>query len=154
MRVSFIGLGSMGFPMARNLLKAGHELVVYNRTRSRADELGRDGARVAGSPREAAAQGADLLITMLADDDAVEEVMFGEEGALATLKPGAVHVSMSTISPLLSRRLTDEHRSRRQSYVAAPVFGRPEAAEAAKLWIIAAGPDDAIERCRPVFGAM
>jgi 3-hydroxyisobutyrate dehydrogenase-like beta-hydroxyacid dehydrogenase len=153
MRVSFIGLGSMGLPMARHLVDAGHELVVYNRTRSRADELGRKGARVAGSPREAA-QGADLLITMLADDAAVEEVMFGDEGALATLKPGAVHVSMSTIGHLLSRRLTDEHRSRRQSYVAAPVFGRPEAAEAAKLWIIAAGPGDAIERCRPVFNAM
>jgi 3-hydroxyisobutyrate dehydrogenase-like beta-hydroxyacid dehydrogenase len=152
MRVSFIGLGSMGFPMAQNLLKAGHELMVYNRTRSRADELG-EGARVAGSPRDAA-QGADLLITMLADDAAVEEVMFGDQGALATLKPGAVHASMSTISHLLSRRLTDEHHSRRQSYVAAPVFGRPEAAEAAKLWIIAAGPGEAIERCRPVFDAM
>src|SRR3954451_6784749 len=153
MRVSFIGLGSMGLPMAQNLLKAGHELVVYNRTRSRSDELGRNGARVAGSPREAG-QGADLLITMLADDAAVEEVMFGSDGALASLKPGAVHVSMSTISHLLSRRLTDEHRSRRQSYVAAPVFGRPEAAEAAKLWIIAAGPGDAIERCGLVFDAM
>jgi 3-hydroxyisobutyrate dehydrogenase-like beta-hydroxyacid dehydrogenase len=152
MRVSFIGLGSMGFPMAQNLLNAGHELMVYNRTRSRADELG-EGARVAGSPRDAA-QGADLLITMLADDAAVEEVMFGDQGALATLKPGAVHASMSTISHLLSRRLTDEHHSRRQSYVAAPVFGRPEAAEAAKLWIIAAGPGEAIERCRPVFDAM
>ncbi|HEY4649290.1 MAG TPA: NAD(P)-binding domain-containing protein, partial [Gemmatimonadales bacterium] len=94
MRVSFIGLGSMGLPMAQNLLKAGHELVVYNRTRSRSDELGRN-ARVAGSPREAG-QGADLLITMLADDAAVEEVIFGEEGPLAALKPGAVHVSMST----------------------------------------------------------
>src|SRR4051794_9562728 len=100
MRVSFIGLGSMGLPMARNLVDAGHELVVYNRTRSRADELGRKGARVAGSPREAV-QGADLLITMLADDAAVEGVVFGDDGALATLKPGAVHLSMSTISHLL-----------------------------------------------------
>jgi 3-hydroxyisobutyrate dehydrogenase-like beta-hydroxyacid dehydrogenase len=84
----------------------------------------------------------------------VEEVIFGDDGVLAGLKAGAVHLSMSTISHLLSRRLADEHRSRRQSYVAAPVFGRPEAAEAAKLWIIAAGSGDAIERCRPVFDAM
>jgi 3-hydroxyisobutyrate dehydrogenase-like beta-hydroxyacid dehydrogenase len=79
-------------------------------------------------------------------------VMFGDAGALAGLKPDTIHASMSTISHLLSRRLADEHRSRRQGYVAAPVFGRPEAAEGGKLWIIAAGPGDAIERCRPVFG--
>jgi 3-hydroxyisobutyrate dehydrogenase-like beta-hydroxyacid dehydrogenase len=153
MKISFIGLGSMGLPIAGNLLSAGHELVVYNRTRSRADELARRGARVAGSPREAALP-AEVLITMLADDAAVESVIFGEQGAFAGLKPGAVHVSMSTIGHLLSRRLADEHRSRRQSYVSAPVFGRPEAAQAAKLWIIAAGPADAIERCRPAFDAI
>ena len=153
MKISFIGLGSMGLPMAKNLLEAGFELTVYNRTKSRADELGRTGLRVAASPREAA-QSADLLLTMLADDAAVESVMFGDEGALAGLKPNATHASMSTISHLLSRRLTDEHRSRRQRYLAAPVFGRPEAAEGGKLWIIAAGPGDAIEPCRPVFAAI
>jgi 3-hydroxyisobutyrate dehydrogenase-like beta-hydroxyacid dehydrogenase len=153
MKIGFIGLGSMGLPMARNLLDAGHELVVYNRTRSRADELARKGGRVAGSPREAA-QGAEILITMLADDTAVEEVMFGDQGGLAGLKSGAVHASMSTISHLLSRRLAEQHRSKRQGYVAAPVFGRPEAAEAAKLWIVAAGETELIERCQPVFDAM
>ena len=153
MRISFIGLGSMGLPMAKNLLEAGFELTVYNRTRSRADELGQTGLRVAASPREAA-QSADLLLTMLADDAAVESVMFGDEGALAGLKPNATHASMSTISHLLSRHLTDEHRSRRQHYLAAPVFGRPEAAEGSKLWIIAAGPNDAIELCRPAFAAI
>ena len=151
MRISFIGLGSMGLPMARNLLDAGHELTVYNRTRNRADELGQVGLRVAASPREAAGS-ADFLITMLSDDTAVESVMFGDEGALAGLKPDTIHASMSTISHLLSRRLADEHRSRRQRYVAAPVFGRPEAAAGAKLWIIAAGEAENIERCRPVFG--
>jgi len=153
MKISFIGLGSMGLPMARNLLGAGHELTVYNRTRSRADELGRQGARVAASPRETA-QGTDILITMLADDAAVEGVMFGDEGVFAGLKAGATHASMSTIGHLLSRRLADEHGARKQSYVSAPVFGRPEAAEGAKLWIIAAGPAEAIERCRPVFEVM
>ena len=153
MKISFIGLGSMGLPMAKNLLEAGFELTVYNRTRSRAYELGQTGLQVAASPREAA-QSADLLLTMLSDDAAVESVMFGDEGALVGLKPNATHASMSTISHLLSRRLTNEHRSRRQHYLAAPVFGRPEAAEGGKLWIITAGPGDAIELCRPAFGAI
>jgi 3-hydroxyisobutyrate dehydrogenase-like beta-hydroxyacid dehydrogenase len=153
MKISFIGLGAMGLPMAQNLLEAGHQLTVYNRTRSRADELGRRGARVAQSPREAA-ETADLLLTMLADDAAVEEVMLGDEGALSGLRPGATHASMSTISHLLSRGLAEEHSARQQQYVAAPVFGRPEAAQGAKLWIIAAGPAEAIERCRPAFEAM
>jgi 3-hydroxyisobutyrate dehydrogenase-like beta-hydroxyacid dehydrogenase len=153
MKISFIGLGGMGLPMAKNLLDRGFELTVYNRTRNRADELGTVGLRIAESPREAA-QTAELLITMLADDTAVESVMFGDEGALAGLKPNAAHASMSTISHLLSRRLADEHRARRQDYVAAPVFGRPEAAEGAKLWIISAGAADVIERCRPAFEAM
>jgi len=153
MRISFIGLGSMGLPMAKNLLEAGFELTVYNRTRSRAEELGQTNLRVAASPRQAA-QSADVLLTMLADDAAVESVMFGDEGALAGLKPNATHASMSTISHLLSRRLTNEHRSRRQHYLAAPVFGRPEAAEGGKLWIITAGPGDAIELCRPAFAAI
>ena len=152
MKISFIGFGSMGLPMAKNLLNAGHELAVYNRTRKRTEALGK-GARVAGSPREAT-QGVELLITMLADDAALESVMFGDQGALAGLKSGAIHASMSTISHTLSRRLAGEHRSRKQSYVAAPVFGRPEAAEAAKLTIIAAGLADAIERCRPAFEAI
>src|SRR4051812_10623003 len=153
MKVGFIGLGSMGLPMAIHLLEAGQDLTVYNRTRSRADDLARRNVRIATSPREAA-QGADVLITMLSDDSAVEQVIFGEDGALPSLKPGTVHVSMSTIGHLLSRRLTDQHGAKGQRYVSAPVFGRPEAAQQAKLWIVAAGAADAIERCRPLFEAM
>jgi 3-hydroxyisobutyrate dehydrogenase-like beta-hydroxyacid dehydrogenase len=153
MKLAFIGLGSMGLPMATNLLKAGHDLVVYNRTRERGESLAKQGARVAESPREAAA-GVDVLITMLADDAAVEAVIFGDQGALMGLSRGAIHVSMSTISHALSRRLASEHGARGQKYVAAPVFGRPDAAQAAKLWIVTAGPGDAIERCRPLFDAM
>jgi 3-hydroxyisobutyrate dehydrogenase-like beta-hydroxyacid dehydrogenase len=153
MKIGFIGLGSMGLPMATNLLKAGHDLMVYNRTRSRAEELGKQGAKVAGSPREAAA-GVEVLITMLADDTAVESVMFGEHGALQGLTRGAVHASMSTIGHAFSRRLHTEHQARIQGYIAAPVFGRPDAAQAAKLWIVSAGPAQAIERCRPLFDAM
>ncbi len=153
MKIAFIGLGSMGLPMATNLIKAGHDLTVYNRTRERAESLAKHGAKVAGSPREAAA-GVEVLITMLADDAAVESVMFGDQGALLGLARGAIHVSMSTIGHVLSRRLASEHGARGQKYVAAPVFGRPDAAQAAKLWIVPAGPAEAIERCRPLFEAM
>jgi 3-hydroxyisobutyrate dehydrogenase-like beta-hydroxyacid dehydrogenase len=153
MKTAFIGLGGMGLPMARNLLQAGHRLVVYNRTKTRAEGLEPLGATVAESPA-VAARAADVLITMLADDGAVEAVLLGDGGALTALPRGAIHVSMSTISPALSRRLAERHRAAGQTYVAAPVFGRPEAAEAHRLWIVAAGPAAAIERCRPLFDAM
>src|SRR5256886_5820580 len=153
MKTTFIGLGNMGLPMARNLLQAGHALVVYNRTPARAQMLKQLGATVADGPA-AAARGAEVLITMLGDDDAVEAMVLGDGGALAALPRGAIHISMSTISPALSRRLSERHRASGQTYVAAPVFGRPEAAEAKKLWVVAAGPAPAIERCRPLFDAM
>ena len=153
MRVGFVGLGNMGSGMARNLIKAGHTLRVYNRTRSRAESLQSLGATIAATPGEAASD-AEALITMLADDRAVEDVVFAPGNALQSLPAGAVHISMSTISVALSRRLAAAHREKQQHYVAAPVFGRPEAAAAAKLFIVAAGPADQIERCRPLFEAM
>jgi len=153
MNIGFIRLGNMGLPMARHLLQAGHKLTVYNRTRARADQLKQLNPVVADGPA-AAARGAELLVTMVADDPALEDVMLGPQGALALLPRGAIHVSMSTISPGLSRRLAERHTAAGQTYVAAPVFGRPEAAEAKKLWIVAAGPPDALERCRPVLDAM
>jgi 3-hydroxyisobutyrate dehydrogenase-like beta-hydroxyacid dehydrogenase len=134
MDVAFIGLGNMGSGMARNLIKAGHTLTVYNRTRSRAEPLRSLGARIAASPG-AAASDAEVLITMLADDHAVEEVMFAPGNVLESLRPEAVHVSMSTISVALSRRLTEAHREKRQHFVAA-------------------GPAEQIEHCRPLFDAM
>jgi 3-hydroxyisobutyrate dehydrogenase-like beta-hydroxyacid dehydrogenase len=142
----------MGLPMAVNLLKANHTLSVWNRTGARAADLQVQGARVATSPSDAAA-GAEMLITMLADDSAVEQVAFGD-GALARLPASAVHASMSTISVALSRRLAAAHSEVGQGYVAAPVFGRPEAAAAAKLWVVASGPTRHVERCRPAFEAM
>jgi 3-hydroxyisobutyrate dehydrogenase-like beta-hydroxyacid dehydrogenase len=153
MNIAFIGLGNMGSAMATNLLKAGHTLSVYNRTRSRADELKTLGARVASTPGEAAA-GAEVAITMLADDHALESVVFGKGSLLDSLPPNAIHVSMSTISVALSRRLAAAHAERKQHYVSAPVFGRPEAAAAAKLFIVAAGPAEQIERCHSLFDAM
>jgi 3-hydroxyisobutyrate dehydrogenase-like beta-hydroxyacid dehydrogenase len=153
MRVGFIGLGSMGLAMAGNLVRAKHTLTVYNRTPGREAELPAPGARVAVTPRDLAAD-ADVIVTMLADDDALMATMYGVDGALAGLRRGATHLSMSTISPGLAERLAADHERKGATYVAAPVFGRPEAAQAAKLWIVAAGPAAAIERCLPVLDAV
>lgn len=153
MRVAFVGTGRMGRPMAMNLLEAGHDVVAYNRTRTRAEPLTEAGARLADSPAEAARE-AEALVTMLADDAAVEDTVLGAAGALATLPAGSAHLSMSTISVRLSRRLAREHRAAGHEYVSAPVFGRPEAAEDAALWVVAAGAPGAIDRCRPLLEAV
>jgi 3-hydroxyisobutyrate dehydrogenase-like beta-hydroxyacid dehydrogenase len=153
MKVGFIGLGSMGAGMSRNLIKAGHDLVVYNRTRSRVQEMQSLGAKVADSASEAAG-GAEALITMLADDRAVQDVIFEPGAAIESLPEGAVHISMSTISVDLSRKLAKSHAEKHQNYIAAPVFGRPDAAAAGKLFIVSAGPSESIEKCRSLFAAM
>lgn len=152
MDIGFIGLGNMGLPMARNLLKAGHRVTVYNRTRSRAEPLVHDGAIAAGAPAEACA--GDAVITMLANDRAVEETVFGSQGILGHLRQGCAHISMSTITVALSERLAAAHRDAGQAYLASPVFGRPEAAAAARLFIVAAGEKKAVERCQPLFDAL
>ena len=151
MRVALLGLGRMGRPMAANLARAGHELVVWNRTRARAESV--KGAAVARTPAEAAA-GAAVVVTILADDAAVESVVLGPDGVAAGLAPGAVHAGMSTVSVACSRRLAAAHAERGQRYVAAPVFGRPDAAGAGRLWIVAGGPADAVAACRPVFDVL
>jgi 3-hydroxyisobutyrate dehydrogenase-like beta-hydroxyacid dehydrogenase len=153
MKVGFIGLGNMGAGMSRNLIKAGHDLVVYNRTRSRVQEMQSLGAKVADSASEAAV-GAEALITMLADDRAVQDVIFEPGAAIESLPEGAVHISMSTISVDLSRKLAKSHADKHQNYIAAPVFGRPDAAAAGKLFIVSAGPSESIEKCRSLFAAM
>jgi len=152
MDVGFVGLGQMGQAMALNLVRAGHRVAVHNRTRAKAEALASEGAEIAGSVADAARR--PVLITMLADDHAVEEVVFGAGKALSALPQGAVHISMSTISVALSERLADAHRKAGQAYVAAPVFGRPEAAAAAKLFVVAAGPDHALAKCQPLFDAI
>jgi 3-hydroxyisobutyrate dehydrogenase-like beta-hydroxyacid dehydrogenase len=142
----------MGAPIARNLLEAGHTLTVYNRTPGRAKALVAQGAREVPSSASAAT-GADALVTMLADDQAVAATVL-DGGVLQALGRGAVHVSMSTISPALARRLAEAHRAAGQAYVAAPVFGRPDAAAAKRLWIVAAGPADALAAARPLLEAV
>ena len=147
-KVGFIGLGQMGSAMATNLLKAGHEVAVWNRTPGKADALVQAGARRAASPRDAA--DAEVVMTMLADDSAVEAAVYGGDGILGG---PALHVSPSTISVALADRLEADHRGG-TGFVSAPVFGRPVAAKAAKLFVAAAGQPKSIERCEPLFTAV
>ncbi len=152
MKVGFVGLGNMGSGMAANLLAAGHEVSAYNRSQDKVATLAGLGARAAGSVAEVC--DGDVVVTMLADDTAVEAVTFGDGGIVASLGPGATHVSSSTISVALSERLTAAHSQAGQRYVAAPVFGRPEAAKAAKLFVVAAGEPSAVQAVSPVFDAI
>jgi 3-hydroxyisobutyrate dehydrogenase-like beta-hydroxyacid dehydrogenase len=153
MKIAFIGLGNMGTPMARHLIRAGHEVTVWNRSRDKAEPLKSEGAKIAQSLAEAAKE-AEIVITMLADDQAVESSMLHAGAVIDNMRKGATHISMSTISVALSRKLAEEHAKRGQHYLAAPVFGRPEAAAEAKLFIAAAGDKNVVELCRPVLESM
>jgi 3-hydroxyisobutyrate dehydrogenase-like beta-hydroxyacid dehydrogenase len=152
MDAGLIGLGKMGTGIAKSLLLAGHRVAVFNRTRERAESLRAEGASVAGSVAEACQSG--VVLTMLADDAAVEAVALGDGGVRESLPHNGIHVSLSTIGVALSDRLTAEHSKAGQAYIAAPVFGRPEAAEAGKLAVVAGGPAAIVQRCRPLFEAM
>ena len=152
MKIGFIGLGNMGAGMAASLLKAGHEVAVYNRTASKAEALVRLGAKAQGSV--AAVCAADVVITMLADDDALESIVFGKAGVLASLRKGAAHISSSTISVALSKRIAAAHAGAGQHYLAAPVFGRPDAAASAKLFVVVGGPAEQVAAYMPLFEVM
>ncbi len=151
--VGFIGLGNMGLPMAEALIDAGMSLTVYNRTATKAEPLVAKGARHAVSAAETAKPGG-LAVTMVADDAALESITLGETGLAARLGKGGVHLSMSTVSPALSRRLAEYHAHHGGTYLAAPVFGRPDRARARKLWIVISGPAAVKERVRPLLEAM
>jgi 3-hydroxyisobutyrate dehydrogenase-like beta-hydroxyacid dehydrogenase len=152
MKVGFIGLGHMGAAMAANLVKAGHDVTVFNRTPGRSGPLVELGAHDAANLAEACR--GEAVITMLAHDDAASDIAFGQNGLIAHLPKGAIHVSMSTISVALSKRLAQCHADAGQRYVAAPVFGRPEMAAAAKLFIVAGGDAATIAACQPLFRAI
>ncbi|WP_263053797.1 NAD(P)-dependent oxidoreductase [Defluviicoccus vanus] len=152
MRVGMIGVGRMGAGMAANLLQAGHELCVYNRSPEKAAALIAQGARAAASIADAC--GGDAVLSMLANDEAVESVVFADGGIAASLPAGALHISSSTISVALVERLTAAHRDVGQRFVAAPVFGRPHLAAAGQLFVIAAGEPAAIEAATPVLDAI
>jgi 3-hydroxyisobutyrate dehydrogenase-like beta-hydroxyacid dehydrogenase len=152
MKIGFIGLGQMGAGIAANLIRAGHDVTVYNRTRAKAEPLASEGATIADRPADAC--GGDVVFTMLADDAALEHIVYGSDGVLKNLSQGALHISLSTISVALSKRLAADHAHAGQRYVAAPVFGRPDAAAAAKLFVVAAGAPDAVQTATPLFDAI
>ena len=151
--VGFIGLGSMGLPMARRLLDAGYALRVYNRTPGKTVELLERGAREVKTPAETVEPGG-IVITMLANDAALETVTLGENGIVSSLGADGIHLSMSTVSPRLARRLAEAHQAHGSHYLAAPVLGRPTAAAAGKLFILLSGVAEAKRRVSPLLEAM
>jgi 3-hydroxyisobutyrate dehydrogenase-like beta-hydroxyacid dehydrogenase len=152
MDIGFIGLGAMGSAMAANLVRAGHRVTVWNRSPEKAQALVKAGATLAKTPAEAAQAG--LVASMLSDDPAVEGVTHGDTGVLAGLPAGGLHVSMSTISVALAERLAADHAKQGRRYLSAPVFGRPAAAQAAKLFVVAAGDGQDIARAQPLLEAV
>jgi 3-hydroxyisobutyrate dehydrogenase-like beta-hydroxyacid dehydrogenase len=153
MKIGFIGLGIMGSAIAANLLRAGHEAAVWNRSPQKARELVAQGGVLAGTPKEAA-EGREVVMTMLADDSALEHVLEGPDGLLRGLPRGSLHVSMSTIAVATADRVSTLHSEAGQKYLSAPVFGRPEAAQAAKLYIVAGGDEADVRTASPLFSAV
>jgi 3-hydroxyisobutyrate dehydrogenase-like beta-hydroxyacid dehydrogenase len=152
MKLGFIGLGRMGTGMAANLVKAGHDLSVFNRSPGRSGSLIELGAHEAHSIADACR--GEVVITMLADDDAASDIAFADDGLIASLPKGAIHISMSSISVEFSKRLARAHAQAGQRYIAAPVFGRPDMAATGKLFIVAAGDSATTNACRPLFDAL
>ena len=153
MEIGFIGLGAMGFPIASNLLTAGHKLRVFNRTASKAEPLVKRGAELTSNPAAVASPGG-VVVTMLSDDAALEGVVLGTDTIAHRLAPGGIHISMSTVSPATARKLTKYHTDNGSIYVAAPVFGRPEAAASKRLWICTAGLEAAKQKIAPILQAI
>jgi 3-hydroxyisobutyrate dehydrogenase-like beta-hydroxyacid dehydrogenase len=149
MQIAFLGLGKMGSAVARHLLKAGHELTVWNRTPANAGQLKSLGAKAADTPPEAVTH-SEVVFTMVMDDAALESIAF-DAGVIKAMQPGSIHVSLSTISVKLSERLTEAHRAARTHFAAAPVFGRPNVAEEGRLWTVVAGEAQVVDKIRPLL---
>jgi 3-hydroxyisobutyrate dehydrogenase-like beta-hydroxyacid dehydrogenase len=152
MKIAFLGTGLMGSAIVPLLLKRGHEVTVWNRTRSRVAPLVKLGAVAADSPAEAVKE-SEVVFSMLMDDQGMEELVFGSYGVLEALPEDAIHVSLSTISVELSQRLTVGHATRKRGFLAAPVFGRPNIAAEGRLWIVTAGKQDALEKVQPLLAS-
>ncbi len=151
--VGFIGLGIMGRPMAKNLMEAGYDLVVHNRSPEKAEELAQEGATAAGSPREVAER-CDIIITMLPDSPQVEEVLAGEEGVFEGIGDGALIVDMSTISPVVTEGLATKAKEKGASLLDAPVSGGDVGAIEGALSIMVGGEEADVERAKPLFEVM
>lgn len=152
-KVGFIGLGIMGMPMARNLLKAGFEVVAYNRTKSKAEQLAKEGAKKADSPRELAME-CPVVITIVSDTPDVEEVILGKDGVIEGIKPGSVVIDMSTISPQATQEIAARLRQKEAHMLDAPVSGGEQGAIKGTLSIMVGGDAEVFERCKPIFEAM
>jgi 3-hydroxyisobutyrate dehydrogenase len=152
-KLGLIGLGIMGKPMAINLLKAGFEVTVYNRSRAPVELLTAQGAKAASSPKEVAAN-SDVVITIVTDSPDVEEVVLGANGVMEGMRPGGIVVDMSTISPAVTRRIAAELRKNRVMMLDAPVSGGDKGAREATLTIMVGGPKEAFDVCLPVFQAL
>ncbi|UFH56313.1 NAD(P)-dependent oxidoreductase [Spirosoma sp. KNUC1025] len=150
MNIAFIGLGQMGQAIAHNLLKGDHSLTVFNRSSDKAERLLQAGAHWADTAAEAVAS-ADVVFTMLSDDNALRNVALGTEGFLSAMCESAIHVSCSTIAPETARQLAREHQQRKTTYVACPVFGKPDAARSAALWLCVSGEKRAKDQIRPLL---
>lgn len=151
--IAFLGLGSMGTPMAKNLVAAGYRVRVYNRSLEKGQPLVELGAELARTPADAVTAGG-IVFSMLSNDQAVEEMVLGNHGILSQLGTDGIHVSMSTIAPATAQKLAEQHQQHGSHYIAAPVFGRPEAAAAAKLWVCTSGNAAAKTRIEPMLKAM
>lgn len=151
--IGFIGLGIMGKPMARNLIKAGYPLVVHSRSHPPVEEIGKEGAKIAANPQEVAAQ-TEVVVTMLPDSPDVERVIAGDQGVFAGAKPGTLLIDMSTISPIVARRLAAEAEGLGLEMLDAPVSGGEAGAINATLSIMIGGSAAAVERAMPIFQAM
>ena len=152
-KIGFIGLGNMGLPMAQNLIAAGYRLRVYNRTEAKAEELAQDQVTICKTPAEAATD-VKFVITMLAKDDVLENAVYGKDGILAAMDEDSVHISMSTVSPETSKSLSKKHEEKGIKFLTAPVFGRPEAAKAKKLWICISGEQSIKDAAKPVLDCL
>jgi 3-hydroxyisobutyrate dehydrogenase-like beta-hydroxyacid dehydrogenase len=153
LELGFVGLGAMGLPMATNLLASGHRVTVWNRTRSRAEPLAGQGAAIALRAGDTVKRGG-MLVSMLADDAALAELVEGDAAVAERLGQGGIHISMSTVAPATTRELAEVHRRAGSTLVAAPVFGRPDAAAAKRLWICVSGPAAAKAAAHPILKAL
>ncbi|HEV2289830.1 MAG TPA: NAD(P)-dependent oxidoreductase [Candidatus Acidoferrales bacterium] len=151
--IGMIGLGNMGFPIAENIQRAGHSLKVYNRTASKSAALVASGAKSVSTPAEVASKGG-IVVTMVSDDAALEALCTGSDSFVSRLGAGGVHISMSTIAPATARMLARQHESMGVAYIAAPVFGRPEAAAARQLAVCVSGPAAARKRVAPILSPL
>jgi len=152
-KIGWIGLGKMGIPMSKNLIKKGYPVTVYNRTKEKTKELAAEGAKVAESPKALAAD-SEVVISMISDDPVLEEVSIGKNGAFEGAKAGAVYIDMSTVSPVASGRVAEVAEKKGIKYLRAPVSGSTALATAGTLTIFASGPKDAYDKCAEIFGAM